>query len=111
MLPALLVAAPGSGAPGHQISRPRNWLHPRDQRGGPRDQRGGPRDQRGGPPRPTQRKSKSAVTDNDRMAKGSRRGRLILVDAHSLVYRAYFALPPMSTSSGTVTNAVYGFTS
>jgi DNA polymerase-1 len=45
------------------------------------------------------------------MAKGSRRGRLILIDAHSLVYRAFFALPPMSTSGGVVTNAAYGFTS
>src|SRR5438132_4099042 len=45
------------------------------------------------------------------VAKGSRRGRLILIDAHSLIYRAFFALPPMSTSSGEVTNAVYGFTS
>ena len=45
------------------------------------------------------------------MAKGSRRGRLILVDAHSLVYRAFFALPPMSTRGGLVTNAAYGFTS
>jgi DNA polymerase I len=45
------------------------------------------------------------------MAKGSRRGRLILIDTHSLVYRAFFALPPMSTSGGTVTNAAYGFTS
>ena len=45
------------------------------------------------------------------MAKTSRRGRLILIDAHSLIYRAFFALPPMSTSGGTVTNAVYGFTS
>ncbi len=45
------------------------------------------------------------------MAKGSRRGRLILIDAHSLVYRAFFALPPMSTTGGTVTNAAYGFTS
>jgi DNA polymerase-1 len=41
----------------------------------------------------------------------SRRGRLILIDAHSLIYRAFFALPPMSTSDGQVTNAVYGFTS
>jgi DNA polymerase I len=40
-----------------------------------------------------------------------RRGKLILIDAHSLIYRAFFALPPMSTSSGEVTNAVYGFTS
>ncbi|HEV2033153.1 MAG TPA: DNA polymerase I [Candidatus Dormibacteraeota bacterium] len=44
------------------------------------------------------------------MAKG-RRGRLVLIDAHSLIYRAFFALPPMSTSAGEVTNAVYGFTS
>jgi len=41
----------------------------------------------------------------------SKRGRLILIDAHSLIYRAFFALPPMSTSDGQVTNAVYGFTS
>jgi len=44
------------------------------------------------------------------VAKG-RKGRLILIDAHSLIYRAFFALPPMSTSDGRVTNAVYGFTS
>lgn len=44
------------------------------------------------------------------MAKG-KRGRVILIDAHSLIYRAFFALPPMSTSDGRVTNAVYGFTS
>ena len=44
------------------------------------------------------------------MAKG-RRGRIVLIDAHSLIYRAFFALPPMSTSDGRVTNAVYGFTS
>ncbi|TMD21497.1 MAG: DNA polymerase I [Chloroflexi bacterium] len=40
-----------------------------------------------------------------------RRGRVVLIDAHSLIYRAFFALPPMSTSDGQVTNAVYGFTS
>jgi DNA polymerase I len=44
------------------------------------------------------------------VAKG-KRGRVILIDAHSLIYRAFFALPPMSTSGGEVTNAVYGFTS
>src|SRR6266576_2852714 len=44
------------------------------------------------------------------VAKG-KRGRVILIDAHSLIYRAFFALPPMSTSDGRVTNAVYGFTS
>jgi DNA polymerase-1 len=38
---------------------------------------------------------------------------LLLVDGHSLAYRAFFALPPenFSTSSGLTTNAVYGFTS
>jgi DNA polymerase-1 len=44
------------------------------------------------------------------VAKG-KRGRVILIDAHSLIYRAFFALPPMSTTDGQVTNAVYGFTS
>lgn len=39
-------------------------------------------------------------------------GKLMLLDGHSLAYRAFFALPPDLTSeSGQVTNAVYGFTS
>jgi DNA polymerase-1 len=39
--------------------------------------------------------------------------RLLLVDGHSMAYRAFFALPVenFSTSTGQVTNAVYGFTS
>ena len=38
--------------------------------------------------------------------------RIFLLDGHSLAYRAFFALPQtLATSSGTVTNAVYGFTS
>ena len=38
--------------------------------------------------------------------------RLFLLDGHSLSYRAYFALPPsLATTTGQVTNAVYGFTS
>ena len=37
---------------------------------------------------------------------------LAVVDGHSLAYRAFYALPPdLSTSSGQVTNAAYGFTS
>jgi DNA polymerase I len=37
---------------------------------------------------------------------------LALVDGHSLAYRAFYALPSdLATSSGQVTNAVYGFTS
>ncbi len=38
--------------------------------------------------------------------------RLFLLDGHSLAYRAFFALPPtLATTTGQVTNAVYGFTS
>jgi DNA polymerase I len=39
-------------------------------------------------------------------------GRLLLLDGHSLAYRAFFALPPenFSTTTGQPTNAVYGFT-
>src|SRR4051794_28520621 len=37
---------------------------------------------------------------------------LLLLDGHSLAYRAFYALPTdLATSSGMVTNAVYGFTS
>jgi DNA polymerase I len=41
------------------------------------------------------------------------RPRLLLLDGHSLAYRAFFALPVdnFSTSTGQHTNAVYGFTS
>ncbi len=38
--------------------------------------------------------------------------KLLLLDGHSLAYRAFFALPTdLATKEGTVTNAVYGFTS
>jgi DNA polymerase-1 len=37
--------------------------------------------------------------------------KLMLLDGHSLTYRAFFALPTdLATASGQVTNAVYGFT-
>ncbi|MEU3819918.1 DNA polymerase I [Streptomyces sp. NPDC030392] len=41
------------------------------------------------------------------------RPRLLLMDGHSLAYRAFFALPAenFTTSSGQTTNAVYGFAS
>src|SRR6186713_1716328 len=41
------------------------------------------------------------------------RPRLLLLDGHSLAYRAFFALPVenFSTTTGQSTNAVYGFTS
>ena len=40
-------------------------------------------------------------------------GRLLLLDGHSLAYRAFHALPPenFSTTTGQPTNAVFGFTS
>ncbi len=38
--------------------------------------------------------------------------RLFLLDGHSLAYRAFFALPStLATTTGQITNAVYGFTS
>ncbi|NPV47821.1 MAG: DNA polymerase I [Armatimonadetes bacterium] len=35
--------------------------------------------------------------------------KLVLIDGHSLIHRGYHALPPLSTSHGQPTNAVYGF--
>ncbi len=45
-------------------------------------------------------------------APGGHRDRLLLLDGHSLAYRAFFALPAenFSTTTGQPTNAVYGFT-
>src|SRR5713226_2340392 len=42
----------------------------------------------------------------------ARRDLLLLLDGHSLAYRAFFALPAenFSTTTGQPTNAVYGFT-
>jgi DNA polymerase-1 len=34
---------------------------------------------------------------------------LMLIDGPSLVYRGYFALPPLTTSDGTLVNAAFGF--
>ncbi|WP_188940790.1 DNA polymerase I [Nakamurella endophytica] len=44
---------------------------------------------------------------------GERPPRLLLLDGHSLAYRAFFALPveKFATTTGQPTNAVYGFTS
>ena len=35
--------------------------------------------------------------------------RIVLIDGHALVYRAYHALPPLTSPQGEVVNAVYGF--
>ncbi len=52
------------------------------------------------------------VVDSPRTADGGR-DRLLLLDGHSLAYRAFYALPVenFSTTTGQPTNAVYGFTS
>ncbi len=36
--------------------------------------------------------------------------RLIIIDAHALIHRAWHALPPLKTKDGLLVNAVYGFT-
>jgi DNA polymerase I len=55
------------------------------------------------PPTPTQQPVVHPVADR----------RLLLLDGHSLAYRAFFALPAENfrTGTGQTTNAVYGFTS
>ena len=35
--------------------------------------------------------------------------KLVLIDGNSLINRAFYAMPALSTKSGTPTNAVYGF--
>src|SRR3989338_3447689 len=35
--------------------------------------------------------------------------KLVLIDAHAIIHRAFHALPPLATKDGTVVNAVYGF--
>lgn len=42
------------------------------------------------------------------MAKGT--DKLLLIDGNSIVFRAFFALPPLTNSSGLQTNAIFGFT-
>ncbi|HEU4913172.1 MAG TPA: hypothetical protein VFV76_14880, partial [Actinomycetes bacterium] len=56
----------------------------------------------------------TAATDSTTgQASSSTPNRLLLLDGHSLAYRAFFALPVenFSTSTGQHTNGVYGFTS
>lgn len=51
-----------------------------------------------------------AAGNSKRAAKTEARPKLVLVDGHALIYRAYHALPPdLRTSAGEPTNAVFGF--
>lgn len=43
------------------------------------------------------------------MSSEDRAGPILLLDAFSLLYRAFFALPPMSTEAGIPTSGLYGF--
>lgn len=40
----------------------------------------------------------------------SKRERLVIIDSHALIHRAYHAIPPLTTKNGEIVNAVYGFT-
>ncbi|WP_431032843.1 DNA polymerase I [Streptomyces sp. P6-2-1] len=61
----------------------------------------------------TAAKKKSAPAEQSPAKGGSGRPRLMLMDGHSLAYRAFFALPAenFTTSTGQPTNAIYGFAS
>ncbi len=56
--------------------------------------------------------AKTAAKQTDRTP-GTSRPRLMLMDGHSLAYRAFFALPAenFTTATGQPTNAIYGFAS
>jgi DNA polymerase-1 len=55
--------------------------------------------------------TKSQAKNQTSAADKGRKRKILLLDGHSLAYRAFFALPDtLVTSSGQVTNAVYGFT-
>jgi len=50
------------------------------------------------------------VTQAQPAARAPGEGGLVLIDGNSLLYRAFFALPPLTNAQGEVTNAAYGFT-
>jgi len=45
----------------------------------------------------------------NRDLKNPKEGQLVLIDGHAILHRAYHALPPLTTRSGELVNAVYGF--
>ncbi len=48
-------------------------------------------------------------TTTDQYLEVADRQRLLLIDGHALIYRAYHAFPGLTSSDGTLVNAVYGF--
>ncbi|WP_028278799.1 DNA polymerase I [Arthrobacter sp. H5] len=56
--------------------------------------------------------SASTATLTDPAPEGRQQSRLLVIDGHSMAFRAFYALPPenFSTDTGQHTNAVYGFT-
>ncbi len=60
---------------------------------------------------PTAAPAEAGAQDAGRRSDGSR-NRLLVIDGHSMAFRAFYALPPenFSTDTGQHTNAVYGFT-
>ena len=57
--------------------------------------------------------TETSPSDPDAAAGTPRAGRLLLIDGHSMAFRAYYALPvdSFTTSTGQATNAVHGFIS
>jgi DNA polymerase-1 len=55
-------------------------------------------------------KSKSPPSLKATEGRGKRKKRLVLIDGHSILFRAFHAYPHLTTSKGELVNAVYGFT-
>jgi len=73
-----------------------------------------PSDPKPSDPKPADPKPAGAEASNAELAAPAEpAGRLLLVDGHSLAFRAFFALPVenFATATGQHTNAVFGFTS
>lgn len=57
-------------------------------------------------------KNKDKTPVKSSASSGTLRGKkLVLIDGNALIHRAYHALPPLTTKTGELVNAVYGFSS
>ncbi|REJ33254.1 MAG: DNA polymerase I, partial [Bacillota bacterium] len=61
------------------------------------------------PQEPTDSRTAPAQAPKADAHPADKREKLVLIDAYSLIHRAYYALPSLTTSSGEPSNAVYGF--